>query len=201
MTSQLLQYLPALYQSQPFLNKGLLAFEKILLGRIDHETINFTERGLEEQIAELSTLFDPQQTPREFLSWLAGWVGFNLRNDLPELSQRQFIANAVQNYRYRGTKVSLQNLLEIFLVGAPVITEEPERPHFFRVTISFPVSLQGNAQELGWQLAMARSIIDLEKPAHTQYELEPLFPSLQVGERSTIGINTLLGTVPASNPS
>ena len=196
MTSQLLDHLPAIYRNDPFLSRGILAFERVLLSRIDNEAIYFPEQGLEEKIEGLATLFDPQQTPVDFLNWLAGWTALSLRGDLPEQTQRRFIANAIQNYRFRGTRASLQNLLEIFLVGTPIVTEEFTRPHFFRVTISFPSVLQGDPEALGRQLSVARSIIELEKPAHTEYALEPLFPSLQIGERSTIGVDTLLGAFP-----
>ena len=200
-TSQLLDNLPAIYRADPFLSRAILAFEKILLGRVDNEEISFSERGLEEKIDTLANNFDPQQTPAEFLEWLSGWTAFSLRVDLPEQTQRRFIASAIQNYRYRGTKTSLQNLLETLLVGSPTIVEVPDRPHFFQVRISFPASLSGNAEVLGRQLSAARSIIDLEKPAHTYYELQPFFPSLQIGQQSTIGVDTVLGTLPESTPA
>ena len=48
-TSQLLDNLPAIYRADPFLSRAILAFEKILLGRVDNEEISFSERGLEEK--------------------------------------------------------------------------------------------------------------------------------------------------------
>jgi hypothetical protein len=41
---------------------------------------------------------------------------------------------------------------------------------------------------------IARALIDLEKPAHTFYELVPIFPSMRIGWHSTVGVDTLLGT-------
>ena len=43
-------------------------------------------------------------------------------------------------------------------------------------------------------MEIARALIDLEKPAHTFYELIPVFPSMQIGRHSTVGVDTLLGT-------
>src|SRR2546430_10478235 len=50
--------------------------------------------------------------------------------------------------------------------------------HFFRVTISLPRASQ-EAQER--QMAIATALIELEKPAHTAYKLEPIFPSMRIG--------------------
>jgi hypothetical protein len=41
-----------------------------------------------------------------------------------------------------------------------------------------------------------RAIIDLERPAHTYYELITIVPTLQIGKFSTIGKDTLLGDIP-----
>ena len=38
------------------------------------------------------------------------------------------------------------------------------------------------------------ALIDLEKPAHTFYDLDLQFPTMQIGVTSTIGVDTLLGT-------
>jgi phage tail-like protein len=229
--SRLLDYLPAIYRTDPFLGRFLRAFEKILLGRDDGVDVCYKDgapvsrednpdicyRGLEETIADLAAYFDPQQTPEEFLSWLAGWAALSLRADLPVGIQRQFIANMVYRYRFRGTKANLQELLRIFVRGRPEITETAVAelqigihstigedtylrggpPHFFRVTIVLPEELQGRPRELARQLAIARAIIELEKPAHTAYELIPIYPgTLQVGMSSTVGVDTLLGSVP-----
>ncbi len=198
MTTPLLDHLPAIYRSDPFLSRAILAFEKILLGRLDHSSIVFTEQGLEEKIENISTFFDPQQAPTEFLQWLAGWAALSLRTDLPEQTHRRFIASAVQNYQYRGTKASLQRLMEIFSIATPTIIESSNTAHHFEVDLSFPATVQGDEITLGRQLSIARFIIDHEKPAHTKYELNSSFPSMQIGVKSTVGIDTLLGTVPAT---
>ena len=220
--SRLLDYLPAIYRTDPFIGQFLLAFEAILLGRRDPDLALPTDaqtpllpRGLEETIAELALYFDPldPKIPAEFLTWLSGWVALSLRADLDPAVQSQFIANVAQRYRYRGTKDNLQELLRIFIQGTPTITEPSTAefqirvhstlaedtylrggpPHFFQVQISLP---RMESTELARQLEIARSIIELEKPAHTTYELQADFPSLQIGVVSTVGIDTLLGTIP-----
>ncbi len=200
-SSSLLQYLPAIYQQDPFLGQFLLAFEKILLGGSDEIPfpdvgVDFPHEGLEETIADLSTYFDPRKAPDEFLPWLANWTAFTLRSDLQPDRQREFIANILQFYRWRGTKENLRNLLSIFTIGLPTVTEGTnsetgeQAPHYFEVTITLDRAPQAVIDR---QLQIARALIDLEKPAHTSYQLIPSFPTMQINIHSTVGVDTLLG--------
>lgn len=179
---RLLSYLPAIYRDEPFVGRYLWAFEQVL-------------EGLEDQIAQLSQLFDPLALPEDrenFLPWLSSWVAFTLRADLDVSQQRAFLAQVVPLYRRRGTKENLHNLLSIFTVGGVTITEdEPDRPHYFKVTIRLP---RAAADVQLRQQAIAYALVDLEKPAHTYYDLDVQFPSMQIGVTSTIGVDTLLGT-------
>jgi phage tail-like protein len=221
--SRLLNDLPVIYQDDPFIGQFLLAFEKILMGINDdvvypsgNDSVKFPEKGLEESIAELPTYFDPQQAPAEFLPWLASWTALSLRADLDEILQRKFITNITKYYRLRGTKANLQELLSLFVRGQPTIEETSTTelqigkhstigkdmflrggpPHFFKVTIVLPENLQGDRLALARQLEIASAIVELEKPAHTHYELIPVFPgTMRVGQLSTVGVSTLLGTI------
>ena len=199
--STLLQYLPAIYQEDPFLGQFLLAFEKILLGRSDELSfpevkVDFPQAGLEETIADLSIYLDPRKAPDGFLPWLANWTAFTLRSDLQPDRQREFIANIIQFYRWRGTKENLRNLLSIFTIGLPTVTEGlksangDEIAHYFEVTIALD---RAPAPVIARQLQIARALIDLEKPAHTFYNLIPSFPTMQINVHSTVGVDTLLG--------
>lgn len=174
-------YLPAIYRDDPFLGQYLWAFEQVLL-------------GLEAQIANLAAVFDPKQAPEDFLPWLSTWVAFTLRADLDPVQQQQFLAQIVPLYRRRGTKQNLQDLLFIFTGGTPIITEadDTEPPHHFTITLSLP---QKPPAERLRQITIAHGLIDLEKPAHTVYTLNPQFPSMQIGFTSHVGIDTLLGTI------
>jgi phage tail-like protein len=215
--SDLLKYLPAIYQEHPFLGQFLLAFEKVLLGRDDGvplpdtpgETSAFPGKGLEEAISQLAVLFDPERTPEDFLPWLAAWTAFTLRADLTVTKQRHFVAQIIPLYRRRGTKENLQTLLSIFTVGVPTITEVAgvfqvgahstvgvdtyvgeAPPHYFRVVIALP---RTEPKVIDRQMEIAKSLIEFEKPAHTFYDLERIFPSMQIGKYSTVGVDTLLG--------
>jgi phage tail-like protein len=216
MTEQapkLLDYLPAIYQEDAFLNQFLLAFEEILLGRPSDP--NFPARGLEQTIARLPRLFDPSTTPDQFLSWLAGWVAFSVRADLDPIQQRAFIAQVIPLYRRRGTKENLQALLQLFVRGEPTIREPGGAefqigvssrigqdtflaggaPHYFEVVINLAKDLDATLQAR--QIEIARALIELEKPAHTYFKLIPQsLSTMQIGKQSTLGVDTILGTPP-----
>jgi phage tail-like protein len=218
MPSKLLDYLPDIYRDEehPFLSQYLAAFEKILIGRDDGVKIPAEEEGasstsLEETIARIATLFDPFSTPVDFLPWLASWAALSLRADLDEKTQRSFISNIIQLYRRRGTKDNLIKLLQIFTGIAPTVDENatPTKPgargeaHFFRVSI---LLANPTPEEVNRQRAIARSLIDSEKPAYTYYELEMNFAGLRLGDyedqgktdyHATIDIDTFIGIVPA----
>jgi phage tail-like protein len=177
-------YLPAIYRDDPFLGQYLWAFEQVLL-------------GLEAQIGSLAAVFDPTQAPEDFLPWLSTWVAFTLRADLEPAQQQQFLARIVPLYRRRGTKQNLQDLLFIFTGGTPTITEavDAEAAHHFTITLRLPQKPPADRLR---QITIAHGLIDLEKPAHTVYELKPEFPSMQIGVTSHVGIDTLLGTLDTS---
>lgn len=210
--SSYLNYLPTLFHEDAFLGQFLLAFEQILSGGVlsDRE-----QPGLEDYIDQSHTYFRPyvppeeansadsQVTPDEFLPWLASWVALSLRDDWDERTKRGFISKIVPLYQKRGTKAGLKELLELYInvdkqeQDANVEIYEFETPvHYFQVTMS----LQERG-DLRRKQAIARAILDQEKPAHTFYSLQILFPTMQIinepanaDEGLRLGENTLLGT-------
>jgi hypothetical protein len=132
----------------------------------------------------------------------------NLRDDWTDDHKRKFIAKAVQLYRLRGTKAGVTQFVQTFTGGPPVeILEESTEfqlgvhsrigvdtiidggmPFFFRVklTSSDPLSFQK-------QHDMVTALINLQKPAHTDFSLEVETLQFQIGVNSRIGVDTLLG--------
>ena len=212
ITPKLIDYLPEIYADDPFLGQILNAFEAVLLGRSDDG--GFPARGLEQTIDRFDRLFDPMTTPDEFLPWLSGWTALSLQADLTQQQQRAFIAQVIPLYQRRGTKENLRKLLEIFTQSKPDVSESGggsfqigvnsrvgvdtqiggATPHLFYVTINLP-RLSNEAQNR--QLEIARALIDLEKPVHTNYTLTVRSPTIQINVHSTIGVDTILG-VPES---
>jgi phage tail-like protein len=213
--SSLLDSLPAAFQDDRtggapnFLGRFLLGFEHVLLGVGDA-----ARPGLEETIARLYRYFEPgaaladgERAPMTFLQWLAGWMALTLREDWDELRQRDLIAKAVPLYRMRGTKrgveefvriysrlgVTIDELTTSFQVGvhSTIGTDtmlDGGPPFYFHVDVLLPQANQREAQR-----AVIGAVLDLQKPAHTQYRLTLDTPIFRINVNSTVGVDTLLG--------
>jgi P2-related tail formation protein len=142
-----------------------------------------------------------------------------MRADLPEIKQREFIAEAISRYSKRGTLENLAALLKIFSVSTPIIEEDatpqpqgvaegdkqmpPGSTHFFRVKVNL-----GNPDPelINRNRDIADTLIKFEKPAHTHYELEILFNTMQIFEAQSaegtlkktaqIDKTTIIGVMP-----
>jgi phage tail-like protein len=154
---------------------------------------------------------------KEFLQWLASWTALSLRADLKPDEQREFIAKIVPLYKFRGTKSNLEELLAIYTKLTPTI-EEPKdtplqigkhstigvdtqiggnaTPHLFRVNIT--IAPPPDEKSLQRQRSIIKALIDLQKPAHTDYELKFFSAPIQIGVRSTVGRDTFLGVLEAN---
>ena len=104
-----LQYLPAVYQADPvsrdFLERFLSLFEDTL-------------GSIEDRIDNMAQLFDPDgvpAAPRDFLSWLAGWVGLEFIPGWSTETRRRLLHHAPELYRRRGTPGGLKRFLELAL--------------------------------------------------------------------------------------
>ena len=142
------------------------------------------------------------------MPWLASWVALILREDWKEEEKRRFISRIVPLYRLRGTKAGLTEMLRTYTDMGVEIREyhEPLQvgmtstldvdtmigggpAHYFLVRMILEQS-----DLLARKEQIARAIIDQEKPAHTFYDLEIETPAFQIGVRSEVGVNTMLGT-------
>jgi P2-related tail formation protein len=198
--STYLDYLPALFRSEPFLGQFLLAFEQILSGR--NEAMPDDPEGLEQYLDRIHTYFRPyvsperaigadsQVTPDEFLPWLANWVALSLRDDWDDRTKRRFISKIVPLYQKRGTKDGLKELLELYVNADRKETDldnveiyEFEHPvHYFQVSIRFT-----EPGEVGRKKAIAHAILAQEKPAHTFYSLQLIFPTMRIINHPPLG--------------
>ena len=171
--SSYLQYLPAIFHQDPFVGRFLLAFEAVLSGP------GYADRaGLEELIGALPTYVDPQTTPSEFLPWLAGWVALSLRADWDADTKRKFIQEIVPLYRLRGTRAGLARMLKIYTGEDVAIDDDFDRPaHFFQVKLTLS---EADPDRQRQKQAIARAIIDQEKPAHTFYALRVAVPTMRL---------------------
>jgi phage tail-like protein len=202
-----------------YLSLYLLAFERLLFSDTAHgkeivdEDGEAIGPGLEQEIASLPSLFNPFETPEAFLPWLATWASLSFHPDITLDRRRRLLAEIIPLYSIRGTRTYLEKVLTL-CVDAFVSVNDTEidgfevgrhstvgvdtylgggPPHFFTVSLSAP-KLSDREREI--QLGIARSVIELAKPAHTFYELSLRSPQLEIGKHSTVGLDTVLG--PAS---
>jgi len=142
----------------------------------------------EELLRTLDIFFDPQRTPDDFLPFLACWVNLDrifeersavgrttlsasqtlLSSGLGKL--RQLTADAAFLSQWRGTKKGLLRFLEVatgvagFEIDEQVIDSDG-RPRPFHLRVRVPKAAESHQH-------LIRRIIDVEKPAYVNYELE-----------------------------
>jgi phage tail-like protein len=183
--SQLLKRLPSIYTTALELQeetgqgfKDTPFFARFLLGFEDAST------SIRDILNTTDRLVDADLAPAETLTWLATWVSLVLDENWPELKRRRLIKEAVDLYRWRGTKKGLTRYLEIYTGITPHIDDRPLAgirlgpnskmgkdarlgdvpPHTFVVTVA-----SENPETINEQTV--RSIIESEKPAHTAYDM------------------------------
>ncbi len=75
--------------------------------------------ALEGRIEHAETLFDARTAPREYLEWLAGWLGAVLDPEWGEARRRLFLAHAAELFRWRGTPAGLLAALRLAVDPCP----------------------------------------------------------------------------------
>ncbi len=206
--SSYLQYLPAVYQDDPqsrrFLGRFLLAFEHVMsgLGNGDQPGLEEILDGVTDETGKvirdgLWRYFEPNpatdlKLADEFLEWLGGWVALgwfvnpNFTADENQRLNRSLLANAVRLYAIRGTKSGLAEMLFLYTGSGAVISEPGDAPHSFSVVINSSVQKSATLEKV------ARAVIEMGKPAHTFFTLTIEVPEMQIGVRSTIGVDTVI---------
>lgn len=78
-----------------------------------------TLRSIEQPLDRLAEFFDPAGAPaepgRDFLAWLAGWIGVRFTAELPLAQRRRFIKEIARLYCLRGTPEGLRQQLLLLL--------------------------------------------------------------------------------------
>ncbi len=172
--SWLLDYLPAMYAGDEFLNRFLFIFEDTL-------------RPIQQMADNLAYYFHPMTAPREMVDWLATWVCMVMEESWSLEQRRLLIYSAPDLYSRRGTRRGLIEYLTLYTGVEPDVSEYvdgmllgPETHLGINTTIagaerhSFTVTLRLEGlseEELAYKEAYIRRIIETEKPAHTTYRL------------------------------
>ena len=150
--SRYLSDLPVVYHDNDFLGRFLHIFESIW-------------EPAEQREDHIAMYFDPATCPAPMLPWLARWLNLELNPHWPEARQRALLSEAVDLYRWRGTRYGLTRMIELCTGLTPEIVETPEQPFVMRVHVN-------QSADHPVDRALLEHLIATHKPAHIGYTLE-----------------------------
>ncbi|MCU0490474.1 MAG: phage tail protein [Chloroflexaceae bacterium] len=150
--SAYMPFLPIIFHDGDFLSRYLQMFEAIW-------------EPLEQRQDAIAMYFDPRTCPRRMLAWLASWLGLQVDEHWPEERLRTLLAEAMDLYRWRGTRHGLARMIEVCTGCATEVTDVPEQPFVIRVRVALP-------PERAAERDMVEELVQLHKPAHVGYMLE-----------------------------
>ncbi|WP_170292058.1 phage tail protein [Heliobacterium mobile] len=201
-----LNYLPALYQqdkdSADFLERFLSLFGTFLEdmdGRIEHSP----------------RMLEPASLSGDPLRWLAQWLGMKIKGPMDDQKIRRLIAAAPEIYRFRGTRRSIELLIEIYTGTKPIIVEYYQYKHLLRYegnkkwltelfggdphcfcVLLYSWELTGDKPSRGTALeeayAVVTSILEEQKPAFTEAKVIIVKPWICLDGHSYLGMNSFL---------
>ncbi len=102
--------LPGLYHDDDFAQRFTSALDEVIAPVL--ATLDSVEAYV-----------DPHLAPRDFIDWLAQWVGVELDHSWPLERRRQLVARAANTYAWHGTARGLRELIELH-TGAVAEIEE-----------------------------------------------------------------------------
>ncbi|MCE5257912.1 MAG: phage tail protein I [Chloroflexi bacterium] len=149
--SRWLQYLPPIYAEDEFLGRFLLIFEDML-------------GPLEQIINHFDLFLDPSTAPEPFLPWLDRWLAGIMDERWPAPVKRDLLRRASWLYQMRGTRVALEYQLRVCSGCQVEIQENIDGAHTFYVIVQ--------QQDNPVDLRLIERIIDLNRPAHTTYQVK-----------------------------
>ena len=175
-----LDFLPDLYREVDFVGRLLKVFE--LAFEPDVQTLD-----------GLWAYLNPRLAPQGMLPFLAHWVGWQMSPDLSLDQQRELIAQALEIYRWRGTRRGLRLSLHL-ATGLPLATAPDAEPAIaiqetfgsglvLGATHLGPEAIMGGTQPFHFGVTLRqppgldldenliRKTIEQEKPAFCTYDL------------------------------
>ena len=152
LASLYVESLPVIYADNDFLGRFLLLFQNVW-------------EPLEQRQDHIERYFDPRTCPASFLPWLASWLDLSFNQHWPETRRRRLLAEAIDLYRWRGTRYGLVRMIEVCTGITPDVTDNPAQPFVFDVKITLPKD--GDIDK-----NLIEELIQAHKPAHAGYRLE-----------------------------
>ncbi|KAB8144604.1 FHA domain-containing protein [Chloroflexia bacterium SDU3-3] len=150
--SRYLRDLPVIYHDSDFLGRYLQIFEAIW-------------EPLEQRQDHIEMYFDPDTAPARFLPLLAQWLTIPMDIHSPESRQRDLLNEAMDMYKWRGTRYGLARIIQLVIGVVPEISDEPNAPFTIRVRVQ-------NAPDQPIDKTLLEQTILLHKPAHIGYIID-----------------------------
>jgi len=216
--SSSLAYLPPVYHEDPvsadFLDRFLSYFDTVF-AELEETVEGFT-----------AYLDPDGAPPGDFLAWLAGWLDVEFFANWSDATRRDILRHAISLYKRRGTVGGLREMLRLHTGTSepPVIVEhfrlrdyaarretgEPDlvngQPYLAGTPLEttpagslahrFTVVVPNRVARSDEEIAALRRLIEIQKPAHTDYRLRVVRPGVRVGCQSTVGVDALIGPRP-----
>lgn len=114
------EFLPPFFQESELLSRYLKIFQSIW-------------EPIQQRQDHIESHFDTRLAPPQILAWLANWLDVPLDTNWPEARQRAWIREAINLYRWRGSKYGLSRSLETVFGVTPIIEEDASHPYTLKV--------------------------------------------------------------------
>ena len=193
-----IEYLPAIYQRADlktrFLERYLGIFQTF------YEDLNF-------KIGNVAEYFDSECCDLEFLQWLSDWLDINNSYIWPEDKLRRLLSQSVELYLGRGTKKSIEDIVELYTGTKPFIVESFQLDKFkgsqlYEITLlsmygdnplGFTVLVKEEYVKTRREYNILLNIINEMKPVQMELRLVILKPYIFLNQYSYLGVNSVLG--------
>jgi phage tail-like protein len=159
--------LPGVYQEEDLFTMRLTeAFDEILAPVIS-------------TLDNLPAYFDPATTPEDFLTWLSGWVAFDLDETWDLGVRRRAVSRAVDLLRRRGTASGLADEVTLVTGGEVEVVEnggtawslDPSSPMAGSPSPALVVRIRVDDPS-GLDLERLDRVVAAAKPAHVPHRIE-----------------------------
>ena len=192
-----LEYLPAVYQrvdfKSGFLDRYLSIFQTL------YEDLNL-------KIRNVADFFDADCSDWEFLQWISEWLDISDSYLWPEDKLRRLLARSVELYLERGTKKSIEDIVEIYTGAKPYIVESLQLEKFIGSKeyetsllpmygdnpLCFTVLVNEKYVKTVQEVNILIKIIEEMKPVQMELKLVVLKPYIFLNQYSFLGINSVL---------
>lgn len=199
-----ISYLPEIYQedkkSKNFLERYLSIFQSIY-------------EDMEEKLNNIAEYFEPDLVSGEMLEWLAEWLAIDDIYVWNETQLRFLVKNSIRLYKYRGTRKSISDMVELYIGQKPYIIENYQLESYLEndrsanllhglygdTNYQFTVIVPENCVPTTKEYKTLLKIISSAKPAHVEANLVVLKPYIFLDKYSYLGMNSVLGQYRQAN--